>query len=323
MAENRAEKTAIIYDIEGYRNEDGPGMRTMVFFKGCPLRCMWCSNPFGLSMEPQLIFNQNKCGGCGRCLDLCPASANSLEEGGIRMDFAHCTGCGKCIASCVTDARRISGEQYTVSELFKEVQKHALFFRRNSGGVSLSGGEVLLQSEFASDFLRVCRANYLHTTIETSEYAEWEKFESVARYCDLVFFDLKIFDAGIHKKYTGVDNKIILQNIEKLCSLAKAKGSPNVIIRRLIIEGVTAEEDIIQAAKFVNELPVHPEINLLPFHNFGAAKYAMCGREYQMEEKALMGANDALMRRARELTVQNAPNCRVSVGGGNIEGAAI
>ena len=111
--------------------------------------------------------------------------------------------------------------------------------------------------------------------------------------------------------------------MEKLCSLAKAKGSPNVIIRRLIIEGVTAEEDIIQAAKFVNELPVHPEINLLPFHNFGAAKYVMCGREYQMEEKTLMGVNDALMRRARELTVRNAPNCRVSVGGGNIEGAAL
>ena len=318
----RAEKTATVFEIEAYRNEDGPGMRTMVFFKGCPLKCMWCSNPFGLSMEPQLIFNQNKCSGCGKCIDICPVSANSFENGKLRMDFERCTCCGKCITPCLMDARKISGEIYTVLELFKEVQKHTLFFRRNSGGVSLSGGEVLLQSEFASDFLRVCKANYIHTTIETSGYAEWGKFESVVRYCDLVFIDLKIFCADKHQKYTGVSNQKILQNIESLCSYAKTKGNPKVIIRRLIIEGITTEDDIIRAAKFINELPLRPEINLLPFHNFGEAKYAMCGRKYQMEEKAMMGISDALVQRARELTIQYAPNCRVSVGGGNIEGAA-
>ncbi len=220
------------------------------------------------------------------------------------------------------DARRISGEQYTVLELFKEVNRHAMFFRRNSGGVTLSGGEVLLQSEFASAFLRVCKANYLHTAIETSGYAEWEEFESVARFCDLVFIDLKIFCADTHRKYTGVNNQKILQNIVNLCSLAKAKGSPKVIIRRLIIEGITTEDDIVRTAKFINELPISPEINLLPFHNFGEGKYVMCGRKYQMEGTTMADISDALIQRARELTIRHAPKCRVSVGGGNIEGTA-
>ncbi|GHV35392.1 glycyl-radical enzyme activating protein [Synergistales bacterium] len=315
---DKAELKATIFDIEPYRNEDGPGMRTMVFFKGCPLRCLWCSNPFGLSRDPQLIVNVNKCAGCRKCAEVCEASVNCFKEDGLHVDFKNCALCGKCTLVCIPDARRISGREYTVSEVFEEVQKNELFHRRNSGGITLSGGEVLYQSEFASELLRLCKTHFIHTTIETSGFAKWEAYESVAKYCDLVFNDLKIFDTDRHKKYTGVGNQQILQNIQNLCAFAEKHRKPKVIIRRLVIDGVTTDEDVIAGAKFINDLPTHPEINLLPFHNFGETKYAMAGKEYPFEDKKLLLARDSLMQHVRDLVVEYAPNCVVSLGGGNI-----
>jgi pyruvate formate lyase activating enzyme len=316
---DKAELKATIFDIEPYRNEDGPGMRTMVFFKGCPLRCLWCSNPFGLSCAPQLTVNVNKCARCGKCVEICGASVNCFKEDGLHVDFERCARCGKCASVCIPDARRISGREYTISEVFVEVQKNELFHRRNSGGITLSGGEVLYQSEFAAELLRLCKTRFIHTTIETSGFVAWEAYESVAKYCDLVFNDLKIFDAEMHKKYTGVDNRQILQNIQNLCAFAEKHRKPKVIIRRIVIDGVTTDEDVIEGAKFIDSLPTHPEINLLPFHNFGAAKYAMVGKEYLFEDKKLLLARDSLMRRVHDLTAEHAPNCVVSLGGGNIK----
>ncbi len=316
---DKSDLKATIFDIESYRNEDGPGMRTMVFFKGCPLRCLWCSNPFGLRCDPQLIVNGNKCAGCGKCVEICTVSVNDFQEDGLHVDFERCTICGKCLPVCIPDARRISGREYTVSEVFEEVQKNELFHRRNSGGITLSGGEVLLQSAFASELLRLCKTHFIHTAIETSGFAEWETYESVAKYCDLVFNDLKIFDDDKHKQYTGVGNQRILQNIQNLCEFSEKYRKPRVIIRRPVIDGITSDEDVIAMAKFVNDLPTHPEINLLPFHNLGAAKYAMAGEKYPFEDKKLLLARDPLMQHVRDLVIENAPNCVVSLGGGNIQ----
>lgn len=292
----------------------------MVFFKGCPLTCIWCSNPLGLRHNHQLVFNRKKCARCGACITSCPVGANYFEGDELQVDFQRCTSCGSCVLPCLADARSISGMQYTLHELFTEIQKDRPFFRRNDGGITLSGGEVLMQSTFASELLKLCKQNFLHTAIETSGYSAWADFESVARYCDLVFVDLKMMDGNKHREYTGVGNERILQNIENICLYSHAEGAPRVIIRRLIVDGLTDDDETtIQAAKFVNHLPTHPEINLLPFHNLGESKYSMTGRQYLLHDKKMMTARDPKMLHIQHLTVQHAPECHVSIGGGNIK----
>lgn len=181
-----------------------------------------------------------------------------------------------------------------------------------------------MQSGYAAELLKLCKQNYIHTAIETSGYAAWDDFENVVRYCDLVFVDLKILDNRKHKEYTGAGNERILQNIEKLCLYSQARGAPGVIIRRLIIEGYTDDDETtIQVAQFVNSLPNHPEINLLPFHNLGETKYAMTGRSYLFHGKKMMTDRDPIILRVRDLTIQHAHDCRVSIGGGNITGHVV
>lgn len=314
------EKKSIIFDIGRFRNEDGPGIRTIVFFKGCPLRCIWCSNPFGLSAATQMIFNQNKCVGCGVCVKICSAGANRIDGDKAKVEFGRCHACGLCVAPCLSNARSISGKQYTALELFEEVRKDAAFYRRNSGGVTLSGGEVLQQSEVASQLLALCQKNFINTAIETTAYSTWEALVSVARYCSIIFVDLKHINSKKHKEYTGVGNEQILENIERLCEYSKENGTLKVIIRRPIIKDLTDDDETtIRTAQFVNNLPTNPEINLLPYHSLGETKYAMIGQKYSLECNKMLLPSDPLMLNIRDLSSQHAPSCRVSIGGGNIK----
>jgi len=319
MHEASSEKRALIFDIARYRNEDGPGIRTIVFFKGCPLRCVWCSNPLGGSGGPELVVNQTRCTQCGTCVETCPRDVNRLESGVLQVDFECCTACGSCVLACSADARTISGRQFTVREVFAEIEKDAAFYRRDGGGVTLSGGEVLMQSEFAAELLKLCKENFVSTAIETSGHAAWEAFEAVARYSDLVFVDLKMMDSARHRQYTGVGNEQVLANIARLCEYASARGRPRTIVRRLIVEGMTDDDETtVEAARFVNDLPTHPEVNLLPFHNLAESKYEMIGREYGLRGKKMGGVADSRMQHVFDLTVRHAPACRVSIGGANI-----
>ena len=314
------EKKSVIFDIGHFRTEDGPGIRTIVFFKGCSLRCSWCSNPFGLKALTQMVFNKNKCVGCGACLKVCSTGANMIDENGLKVAFNKCKVCGLCVDACLVNARSISGKMYTAQELFEEVVKDAAFYRRNNGGVTLSGGEVLIQSEVASKLLKLCHESFMNTAIETSAYSTWESLESVAQYCSLIFVDLKQIDSKRHKQYTGVGNEQILKNIERLCTYANEKGSLKIIIRRPIIENLTDDDETtIQTAKFVNSLPTHPEINLLPYHNLGETKYEMAGQQYLLEGKKMLLPDDPLMLHIRDLSSKYAPLCRVSIGGGDIK----
>lgn len=210
----------------------------------------------------------------------------------------------------------ITGKEYSAKQLFAEAYKDVAFYRKGGGGITLSGGEVLLYHELAAETLRLCRKNYVNTCIETSAYGKWEHLEEVASWCNTIFVDLKHIDSKRHKEITGVPNELILENIEKLDRLAQEKKI-RLIIRRPIIPGYNDEdENSIGTAKFVAKLASKPELNLLPYHNLGENKYKMIGEEYPMGEGVgLLAKQDPIVARAKELSQQHAPSHRVSVGG--------
>ena len=281
------EKKAIVFDIGRFRNTDGPGIRTILFFKGCPLRCLWCSNPFGFSPAPQLAVNPVKCTGCGKCVPVCPQGRNTLVPGEkIQVDSSACQGCGACVPVCPSGARMITGRAYTARELYREAAKDAAFYRKGGGGVTLSGGEGLLQWEVASETLRLCRTNYINTCIS-------EK----------------------HREQTGVPNELILENIQKLCQALPQRGG-RVIVRLPLIPGCNdGAEDVAAAARFVGSLPNRPEMNLLPYHNLGESKYGMIGETCALSGLESRKGRDPKLLALQELCQRCAPDNRVSLGG--------
>lgn len=212
----------------------------------------------------------------------------------------------------------ISGKEYTAEELFQEAYKDALFYRRNTGGVTLSGGEVLMQHEVAAELLRMCKRNYMHTCIETSAFSPWEHLQQVAQYCDLIFVDLKHMDSTRHKALTGVGNERVLENIQRLCAYAEGREL-RVIVRIPIIPGHTDEADNLRAsAAFVATLPGTPDLNLLPYHSLGEKKYEMIGAPYALNIQSMLGDSSDLMLRLRALCKAYAPETCVTIGGGEI-----
>lgn len=314
------EKTATIFDIGRFRNTDGPGIRTIIFFKGCPLRCQWCSNPFGFSPKAQLVVNPARCTGCGACVEACPHGVNGVVPGKpVAVAFGACQVCGACVKVCPAGTRMISGKEYTARQLYQEAAKDAAFYRKGGGGVTLSGGEVLLQYEVAAETLRLCRSNYLNTCIETSAFAPWEHLWQVAQYCHTVFVDLKHIDSARHQELTGVPNELILENIRRLCrELPKSRG--RVIVRMPLVPGCNDDDQAVAAgARFVATLDNTPELNLLPYHNLGESKYEMIGADYGLHYVESRKRRDPRLLEIQRLCQTQAPANRVSLGGDAIE----
>lgn len=267
----------MIFDIKRYAINDGPGIRTAVFFKGCPLDCWWCHNPEGQSGKPQLIFRSNRCKSSRVCLQACPKEAITWNEGSV-TNWDECDDCGKCAEVCFAGAREIIGQDMTINQLMTEIERDIPFYDQSVGGVTFTGGEPMQQREFLRDALLACKAQQIHTTVDTSGYTSWEKLSSILPLVDLFLYDMKLMNANKHIKFTSVSNRKILDNLHKLSS-ARA----HIIVRIPLIPGINDDnENIKLCGSFLAALPHLDGIELMPYHEIGIAKYQALGMNYRL-----------------------------------------
>ena len=266
-------QTGILFDVKRFAIHDGPGIRTTVFFKGCPLSCLWCHNPESQSSGPQLLYWAERCIGCGACVGACAAGAVSLENGVAKTDRALCTGCGACVEICPPQAREIAGEAWWLDRLLDTIERDLLFYDESGGGVTLSGGEPLAQPEFALDVLAACKSRRIHTAVDTCGFAEWDVLDAVASQTDLFLYDVKHLDDDRHRELTGVSNGLILENLERL-----SEAGHRIWIRYPLIPCVNdAEGEIAALGRIVSRLKSVDAVHLLPFHRGGKRKRAGLG----------------------------------------------
>lgn len=267
-----------IVNIQKYSIHDGPGIRTTVFLKGCPLSCWWCHNPESQSTKNEIMFFEQKCTGCGICVKRCPEEAITMREMKPTIDETKCILCGNCTDFCYNEAREYVGQKIGAIELFKEIQKDEIFYEESGGGVTFSGGEPLLQVDFLSEVLDICNKKNIHTTLDTSGYTKWENIEKIVNKVDLFLYDLKLIDDEKHKKYIGVSNKLILENLKKLSSLGK-----RIFVRMPIIAGINDDNDHIdESIKFIKTLNNIEQVNLIPYHSMGMDKYKRLNMDYKL-----------------------------------------
>jgi pyruvate formate lyase activating enzyme len=266
----------IIFNIQGYCIHDGPGIRTTVFLKGCPLRCLWCQNPESHSFHPELLFAEEKCTGCGKCVQVCPENAIRIQGKVSQIDRRLCKSAGLCVDACPNEARTAMGRRATVDEVFKEIAADSLFYQESGGGVTLSGGEPLAQPEFAASILKKCQSAGFHTALDTCGYASWAAAREVLRHTDLVLFDFKHMNPEMHEKYTGVSNELILQNAEKI----HHEMSIAMRARVAIIPGFNDSTENIEAtARFIaDKLSNAVSVHLLSYHRLGEEKWERLDR---------------------------------------------
>ncbi|HPE69448.1 MAG TPA: glycyl-radical enzyme activating protein [Thermotogota bacterium] len=286
---------ATVFDIQRFATKDGPGIRTLVFLKGCPLHCQWCANPESQLASPQVLYDPVKCKGCGRCIRACPSGAISPHpDFGMYTDPERCTSCGACVEACFFSARKISGKSYTPSKLVTLLEKDLPYFRQSGGGVTFSGGEPLVYPEFLRQVLSLCTEKGIDVAIETCGQVPWESFEAVlptgkgSPGVSLVFFDFKHIDPELHRQYTGMDNRLILQNLRKLSGVFS-----NLVVRIPVIPGVNFELHTMQRMfGWLLELPAAPRVELLPYHRLGTSKYKGLGRDYTLKSLPALTPGD-------------------------------
>lgn len=282
----RKQITGWVFDIQRFSLHDGPGIRTLVFMQGCPLACKWCCNPEGQKHRPQLRFLSIKCVGADKCkapcVDACPEGAISLSpEGKAVTDWELCQSRGKCTEACLFRARTIAGKRMTVEEVLAEVEKDWSFYNRSGGGITVGGGEPLIQFEFVLALLKMCKERFFHTALETCGHGPWQHLKQISKYIDLLYYDIKHMDPQKHKELTGVSNELILSNAKRVLS---GKVDCEVIVRIPIVPGYNdSKQDVGAIARFVTESG-GTMIELLPYHALGSSKYRQLGIQYELRE---------------------------------------
>ena len=260
--------TGCIFDVKKYAIHDGPGIRTTVFFKGCPLNCQWCHNPESWKPSPELGLRKGRCIRCGRCVDVCITQAISLFEDHSVTDPTDCKLCGECVDVCLTGAREIIGYQTSVADVMAEIEKDIVFYDQSGGGTTFSGGEPLMQPQFLLALLNQCKERNIHTAVDTSCHAEPRIVDMISEKTDLFLCDLKTMDSSIHERFTGVPNTLILDNIKRL-----AQAGKDMIIRLPVVPGFNDDDANIEAtAKFAASLTGVTTIDILPYNRGGKEK---------------------------------------------------
>ncbi|MDY0066374.1 MAG: glycyl-radical enzyme activating protein [Steroidobacteraceae bacterium] len=272
--------TGRIFNIQRFSTEDGPGIRTTVFLKGCPLTCLWCSNPESQQTHRQLAHNDALCDRCGRCITACSRRAISLTDAGVSVNRDRCDNCGDCVQVCGPRSLRMIGDDKSVDEVLDEILKDRHYYRSSQGGVTCSGGEPLMQAPFVAALFERCQEAGLHTTLDTTGHGSAKSLAAVLRHTNLVLFDLKVMNDALHRRTTGITNRQILRNARLV-----SDSSAQMIIRVPLIPGVSdADENIAAIARFVKELRPGIVVNVLPYHRFGMNKYRMLDQPYPMDD---------------------------------------
>ena len=264
----------IIFDKQRFALHDGPGIRTVIFLKGCPLSCKWCSNPESIKLQPQLSFAEDKCGDVKDCFTVCPEDVFSERFWKPRVDYSKCTACGKCLEVCPTGALKIYGYVADSDEIIAEVLRDREYYENSGGGMTLSGGDPIFQFDFTLDLLQKAKQAGIHTCIETAGFAEGEKFEQLIPLTDLFLFDYKITDDSDHQYYTGVSNQKILKNLD----LILERGG-KVVLRCIVIPGVNDNGEHFKAIANLSQHENVKQVEILPYHEYGKHKYKQLGKE--------------------------------------------